>query len=174
MLQWHHVKQCESTQDLARELWETHTSLAPLAVTAEVQWKGRGRFGREWISQKGNLHLSLALVLQSYEKNLSIRVAYLLQEVLQDLGLFSEIQGINDLVMPQGKIVGILIENFVRKQHPYPLTIIGIGLNCIPLMRQPFDRSTTSLSEYGINQMPQELAGKIVSRLLENLEIFTG
>ncbi|MHB8928887.1 MAG: hypothetical protein ACYC9Q_14805 [Bacillota bacterium] len=57
---WHHVREADSTNALARELPEAG---APdgLVVVAETQRGGRGRLGRAWSSPRGGIWFSLLL-----------------------------------------------------------------------------------------------------------------
>ena len=51
-------KKVKSTNDIAFKLIKKNFS-EPTLVTSENQTKGRGRVGKKWISQNGNLFISL-------------------------------------------------------------------------------------------------------------------
>ena len=66
------VTECGSTMDVAAQMFATASSagggahcVAPFAVRAVAQTKGRGSNGRAWVSQLGNLHLTIILPLPS-------------------------------------------------------------------------------------------------------------
>jgi BirA family transcriptional regulator, biotin operon repressor / biotin---[acetyl-CoA-carboxylase] ligase len=54
------IEECASTNDLARELAEAGFPHGTW-VAAKEQGRGRGRLGREWVGERGNLFLSVVL-----------------------------------------------------------------------------------------------------------------
>ena len=53
-------KVVKSTNDIAIKLIKKNI-IEPTLITAEKQTSGRGRIGKKWISQKGNLFLTIFL-----------------------------------------------------------------------------------------------------------------
>ena len=51
-------KKVKSTNDIALRLIKKNNTY-PMLVTSKEQTNGRGRMGKKWISQKGNLFISL-------------------------------------------------------------------------------------------------------------------
>ena len=51
-------KKVKSTNDIALKLLKKNNS-SPMLITSEQQTNGRGRVGKKWVSQKGNLFISL-------------------------------------------------------------------------------------------------------------------
>ena len=51
-------KKVKSTNDIALKLIKKNIS-EPTLITSEKQTNGRGRVGKKWISNKGNLFMSL-------------------------------------------------------------------------------------------------------------------
>ena len=56
-------KKVKSTNDIALKLIKKNIT-GPTIVTTERQTKGRGRVGKKWISQKGNLFISIFFSVQ--------------------------------------------------------------------------------------------------------------
>jgi BirA family biotin operon repressor/biotin-[acetyl-CoA-carboxylase] ligase len=54
------IEECESTNNLARELAEGGFPHGTW-VAAKEQSGGRGRLGRQWVGERGNLFLSVVL-----------------------------------------------------------------------------------------------------------------
>ena len=102
-------------------------------VIAETQTKGRGQYGRKWISSKGNLFVSFFNELN--KKNLSIntitKINCLLVKKL--LSIFTRKKIIfkkpNDLLIDKKKISGILQEIVFFNKKKFLIT--GIGINII-------------------------------------------
>ena len=123
-------KKVKSTNDTALKLIKNSSSEATL-VTSENQTKGRGRVGKKWISQNGNLFISLFFKFDQKKINFNqfaILNAFLLKQVISKI--FSKkikIKWPNDLMINKKKFCGILQE--VVKFDSYDYLIVGIGLN---------------------------------------------
>ena len=123
-------KKVKSTNDIALKLIKKNFS-EPTLVTSENQTKGRGRVGKKWISQNGNLFISLFFKFDQRKINFrqfAILNAFLLKSVISKI--FSKkikIKWPNDLMLNKKKFCGILQE--VVKFDNYDYLIVGIGLN---------------------------------------------
>ncbi len=117
----------------------TNTYLADMArrgapagsiVTARRQTAGRGRAGRSFLSPEGGLYLSLLLrPVGSFEPGLiTARAAVAVCRALDALGVDgSGIKWVNDIILREKKICGILAE---AVQTPQGLAVIvGLGIN---------------------------------------------
>ena len=125
-------KRIKSTNNTAiRIIKETNCNLG--MVIAETQGKGRGQYGRKWISSKGNLFVSFFNELN--RRNLSmgaitkincLLVKKLLSKFTRKKILFKKP---NDLFIDKKKISGILQEVIFVKGKKFLIT--GIGINII-------------------------------------------
>ena len=103
-------------------------------VYAEKQTKGRGRYGRKWISNKGNLFSSIFFPLKkNYPpfNEFSIINPVLLSEVIENFCNKKEIsfKWPNDVYVNGKKICGILQELITLNKKRF--LIIGIGVNIL-------------------------------------------
>ena len=121
-----------STNDEAKKLVENYKIMSGLVIS-DYQKKGRGKFGNNWISMKGNFMGSAFFPVRNYKS-----IDKLQYEVLKILlNLFIKItkknnfkiKKPNDLLIGDKKVCGILIESFVNKNRLF--AIIGIGVNFI-------------------------------------------
>lgn len=116
------------------ELQRREPTAADLSVVfAETQTAGRGRRGRTWLSPPGlNLYVSC---LKRFDgglaglSGLSLAVGVIVLRALTA----ADVQGAglkwpNDVLTPQGKLAGILVELSGEYQGPCA-AVIGIGLN---------------------------------------------
>jgi BirA family biotin operon repressor/biotin-[acetyl-CoA-carboxylase] ligase len=114
----------------------------PVWVTALAQTGGRGRHGRRWISPKGNLYASLALVDPASVER-APELAFVTALALRD-AVIAEAPALapelafkwpNDLLLADKKCAGILIEGEARRNSSGhiegPVVVIGIGVNCV-------------------------------------------
>lgn len=107
----------------------------PLWVTAERQTEGRGRRGRAWVSESGNLYASLILIdpapLEAIGQ-LPLVIAVGLRRALASLpGLepnLVQIKWPNDILIDGAKCVGILIES-ERLPTQRQAVVVGMGIN---------------------------------------------
>lgn len=120
-----------STMDVAHEL-AAQGAPAGTAVLASMQERGRGRAGRNWLSEPDAGLWLTVLERPSDEKALevlSLRIGIVLAEALAPfvdgpIGL----KWPNDLFGPTGKLSGILVEARWREGRP-EWVAIGIGVN---------------------------------------------
>ena len=107
----------------------------PLWITAERQTQGRGREGRSWVSEPGNLHSTLLLTAASLVQHwpqLSFVAALALHDALTEIASPIRhrlaIKWPNDLLLNEAKLGGILIEGESTGHKP---VAVGIGVNCV-------------------------------------------
>ena len=99
-------------------------------ITAEEQTKGRGRSGKNWISQKlGNVYMSFAFNNNLKNSPISLITGVIVNSILAKI---TQSKGFglkwpNDILLKNKKIGGILVENEIQGNKIK--TIIGIGIN---------------------------------------------
>ena len=124
-----HFEEIDSTNTWLKENYRNLEDMT--SVSAQLQTAGRGRRGRSWESEKGNLYLSLLLKDEKYLKHVdavSTVSAYLILKVLEGYGIKNlSIKWPNDIYAKDGKICGILLESVSTDR--LECLIIGIGLN---------------------------------------------
>ena len=108
-------------------------------VISETQVKGRGQYGRKWISSKGNLFVSFFNKLNKSKLKISTITkinCLLVKEVLSKFTkkkiLFKKP---NDLLIDKKKISGILQEVILIKDNKFLITGIGINITKNPIIR---------------------------------------
>ena len=122
--------QVDSTNNVAWELLKEKIKL-PFAVTAEIQTKGKGQRGNEWRSPQGGLYLSLALEVNlSIDKinQITLFTVWGIVNQLRQLAIPVEIKWLNDLILDNYKLGGILTETRTKK-NLINQVVIGIGIN---------------------------------------------
>ena len=124
-------KTVKSTNDVAIRLIKKE-NFKPTLVLSENQIKGRGTMGKKWVSQKGNLFITIFFKINQKKINFrqyTILNAYILKSIIKKLVPKNiTIKWPNDLLYKkQHKICGILQEVVSFKN--YDFLIIGIGLN---------------------------------------------
>jgi BirA family biotin operon repressor/biotin-[acetyl-CoA-carboxylase] ligase len=107
----------------------------PLWVVAARQTAGRGRRGRAWVSQPGNLYASLLLTNPAPAARwpqLSFVAALAVHDAVvaaaPHLAPQLAVKWPNDLLLAGAKFAGILIEG--SRAHEVGVVVIGIGINC--------------------------------------------
>jgi BirA family biotin operon repressor/biotin-[acetyl-CoA-carboxylase] ligase len=106
----------------------------PLWITARAQTAGRGRRGRTWVSEPGNLYASLMLTDPAPPER-AAQLAFVAALAVHDaiasvapaLAPQLTLKWPNDVLLGHAKLAGILIE----AEGTRPLVVaIGIGVNC--------------------------------------------
>lgn len=105
----------------------------PLWITARRQTAGRGRRGRAWVSEPGNLFASLLLTDPApaeHAPELSFVAALALHDAVTMLApaLQPTLKWPNDLLIDGAKFSGILIEG--EGAGASFAAVVGIGVNC--------------------------------------------
>ena len=146
-------------------------------VIAETQVKGRGQYGRKWISLKGNLFVSFFnelnrtnLSMNTITKINCLLVKKLLFKFTRKKILFKKP---NDLLIDKKKISGILQEIIYVKDKKFLIT--GIGINIIKnpnITNYPAtnlqELSKKSISKLDIENKLKQLFEKNLSKLYKN------
>ncbi len=104
-----------------------------VAILAERQTKGRGRFDREWFSpDEKNIYMSLLLrpsiQIRDYPLFSPATAVGLMDGIQAFTGCDVRIKWPNDLMISDKKVGGILLETGSSGAHSPPL-VIGIGMN---------------------------------------------
>jgi BirA family transcriptional regulator, biotin operon repressor / biotin---[acetyl-CoA-carboxylase] ligase len=137
----------------------TSGEMGPLWIRAEAQSRGRGRSGRSWTSEPGNLYATLLFApgcARSEVHQLSLVTGVAVYDAIYAIA-GGTIAGLrlkwpNDVLIGSAKAVGILAESTVG-QGGELLAVVGVGIN---LAHAPADagRGTTCLAEHGISADP--------------------
>jgi len=124
-------------------------------LAVELQTAGRGRIGRTWHSGLGNA-LTFSLLWRfdcglNALSGLSLAVGVAILRALQRFGADSlRLKWPNDILTPQGKLGGVLIEAQGDMLGPSAV-VIGLGLNCtLPAsIEQRIGQPASALNEVG-------------------------
>ena len=123
-------KKVRSTNDIALKLIKKNI-LEPTLITTDNQTNGRGRVGKKWVSNKGNLFFSLFFKFDQKKIDFgqfAILNALVLKYVIsKTISQKIKIKWPNDLLFNKKKFCGILQE--VIKFNNLDYLIVGIGLN---------------------------------------------
>jgi BirA family biotin operon repressor/biotin-[acetyl-CoA-carboxylase] ligase len=133
----------------------------PLWVLADRQTAGRGRSGRTWVSEPGNLHASLLIetgcpVAKAGQLSLVAGVAAV--DALRGAGV--SVPGLrlkwpNDVLIGRAKAGGILVESSARTPHEGRIAVIGVGLN-LAAAPPGLEPAATNLAAHGLALSPRE------------------
>ena len=164
-------KKINSTNDIAVK--KIRKGFRRGLVFAMEQTKGRGQYGKKWISLKGNLFLSVFIELN---KQISLKkITYLNCQIIKKIlsKLFKiklSIKLPNDLLINKKKVCGILQETITNNDKNF--IIIGIGIN---LIKNPIIKNyptTNLLEETGIKITMFKLLNVIKKGFEKNLKNF--
>jgi BirA family biotin operon repressor/biotin-[acetyl-CoA-carboxylase] ligase len=153
--------QIDSTNEEAKRLVKEGVC-SDFVIWAKSQTGGRGRSGRNWVSNPGNLYLSILLFEKDhikYNAELSFVVAVAIGEMLYKILPKDKIINYkwpNDVLINDKKISGILLESLLIKNSLNPShLIIGVGINVesTPLLKNQANYLATSLFEESIEDV---------------------
>jgi len=166
-IEGHYFDSLESTSAFLNSL--PSSNITQLCVTRE-QTKGKGQYGREWLSQKdGSILLSIRQTF-SIDINLSGLSLVVALAIIKALEKECKVDGFkikwpNDIYFREAKLAGILLENNI--QEGFQSVIIGVGLNYSLDQKMSCDIPWIDLSKIG-SKLPdiQELTASIINNIL--------
>lgn len=178
---WFNVEVVDEVNSTNAYLSQKAAKGAPHAscVIAHIQTKGRGRRGREWVSQLG-ASLTFSLLWRfdcgtAGLSGLSLTVGVALIRALKILGIEqAKLKWPNDVLVADKKLAGILIDLQGGIDGP-SAAVIGIGINCqLPdAILNNIDQPATDIqreSDHPINQ--NQLLGLVLQQLAAVLSQF--
>ncbi|MDB5427903.1 MAG: biotin protein ligase, partial [Phenylobacterium sp.] len=133
----------------------------PVWITAAVQTAGRGRRGRAWSTERGNLAATLLMVTDAPPVE-AAQVSFVAALAAADLADTCLGEGVarlkwpNDVLVHGRKAVGILVESGARPDGRLWLAV-GIGVN-LAHAPQNVERPATAFAEHMAGQPPEPLA----------------
>ena len=140
-------KKVKSTNQTAIRLIKSSKNEFGLIISV-TQSKGKGQYGRKWISYKGNIFVSFFYKLENINlslNSLTKKNCLLIKEVISKYYKKKiTFKSPNDLLINKKKICGILQEKIEKSKKEY--LVVGIGIN---LIKSPkiLNYPTTSLLE---------------------------
>ncbi|MFQ6071492.1 MAG: biotin--[acetyl-CoA-carboxylase] ligase [Methanosarcinales archaeon] len=165
----YHFAEVDSTNDMAKKLADKCED--GTVVIADVQKRGKGRFGREWISPSGGIYLSIFLKPRMDPSNaprLTLTFGLAVAKTIRKLGLDAKIKWPNDILINGKKVSGILTEADVNNNINYIIAGIGIDANVdIDTFPIELQDSATSLNrelKKPVNRV------ELIRELLEEIE----
>ena len=149
----------------------------PLWIVARRQTQGRGRSGRQWTSDEGNLHASLLQRLAcppAVVHQLSLVAGVAVIDAIGAAAGDRKLPGLrlkwpNDILIGDAKCAGILSESQMDNGTSEVIAVIGVGID---LVSHPngLQRATTHLAAHGVKATPEEMLGL----LAQNMERWLG
>lgn len=150
-----------------------------LWITARRQTGGRGRRGRTWISEPGNLYASLLLIDPAPKTalaSLPLVVALALHRAISAEMPFAgdrvRIKWPNDVLVDRAKVSGILIEAEMLADGQNAV-VIGCGVNVAHKPDNPL-YPAISLTEAGASTSAEALFARLMVELAHALDVWQG
>lgn len=149
-----------------------------LCVIAEEQTAGRGRHGRTWISEKGSgLYFSIVLrpkLAPRYLPLITLMAGVAVHDALEEFGVRPDIKWVNDLLVGEKKIGGILAETVETASDLAVVVGIGINLTSRNFRAETTQTATSIENETGKVVAADELAESITAFLSYFYETLNG
>ena len=161
-------KKVKSTNDTALRIIKK-TNIKNGMIIADSQYKGRGQYGKKWVSYKGNLFVSFFYCLQNIDLSIKqlTKLNCLLVKKLISIYYKKKItyKKPNDLLIKKKKISGILQETVNKLGVKY--LIVGIGVN---LIKSPDIKGypTTNLNNLTNKRLSKKNLEKNLKIIFEN------
>lgn len=147
-----------STQTYAHDMISDGRGADHIAILADAQSAGRGRYQRTWVSHHGNLYVSFIYACEERDARLAYSVGVAIAETLIAFGVNPTIKWPNDILIDGKKISGTLIEYSGR------FVIVGIGINIKTNPTVNASYKTTKLDNY-VSVTRDELLNKLMRNL---------
>ena len=160
------LKTVDSTNDKAIKLIKKG-NVKPTIITALKQIKGRGQYGKKWISLKGNLYMSIFFELKRKKtiKFLTNQNCQIVKKILLKFVNKIKIKYPNDLLIKKEKICGILQEIITYNNKKYIIIGIGVNINKSP---EIINYPTTHLAKHSSKRVNKLLIYNAIKKSYEN------
>ena len=134
----------------------------PLWIVADVQSQGRGRLGRHWVSEPGNLYATFLFTLQG-SVMVASQIGFVAALAIRDTAASVlpqaagpiRIKWPNDVQLADAKFAGILPETIVQSGDGRITVALGMGLN-IAHAPDGTPYPVTALARHGGTITPRE------------------
>ena len=148
-----------STQTYAHDMIADGRGADHIAILADAQSAGRGRYKRTWVSHHGNLYVSFIYKCEERDARLAYSVGVAIAETLIAFGIMPTIKWPNDILIDGKKVSGTLIEYSGR------FVIVGIGINIKSNPTVNATYKTTKLDNYA-----SVTRDELLNKLMRNLD----
>ena len=149
-------KKVSSTNDIA--IIKIKQGYKAGIIISETQTRGRGQYGKKWISNKGNLFLSFFFIINK-KKHISRLMISTLSMIKKILSTYIKskiiIKKPNDITVDKKKICGILNETLFYNNLKF--VVVGIGINIA---------NSPNLRDYPTNNL-----NKITNRKISKIKL---
>ena len=167
----------DSTNEQAKLYAKSNDINEPILFIAEEQTNGRGRYSRKFYSKKGaGVYLSLLFkpdfTTISTASVIALSAISMIKAINKQIKADVKIKWVNDLILGERKLGGILIEGAINPQSQrYDYLIAGIGVNLYATQRnEEIDNIATSLEEQCGKKIDKEILVKsFVKHFLDGL-----
>ena len=159
-------KKVSSTNDIAMK--KIRQGYKSGIIISDKQTRGRGQHGKKWISNKGNLFLSIFFIINKkiQTSRLVISNLRIIKKILSNyIKSKIKIKRPNDITVNKKKICGILNETLFYNDLKF--LVIGIGINIVssPNIR---DYPTTNLNEVTNRRVSKT---KLLNKIIKAFDI---
>ncbi|RLF61412.1 MAG: biotin--[acetyl-CoA-carboxylase] ligase [Thermoplasmata archaeon] len=166
-------KEVESTNDVAKELAMEGASEGT-TVIAEKQTKGRGRYGKQWISPEGGVYLSIVLrpkIDPEESPKITFIAGVAVAKAIRELyNIDAKIKWPNDVLIREKKVCGILTE--IKVTDLVNFVILGIGINANVKVEE-FPREIREGATSLMKEVGKEIdIDKLIDKVLKNIEFY--
>jgi BirA family biotin operon repressor/biotin-[acetyl-CoA-carboxylase] ligase len=162
---------CESigsTNDRAYELAESGEPEGTLVI-AETQTRGKGRMGREWVSPKGGIYISVVLRPDAETDEIPaitlIAATAIIRVIKKICGVDAKMKWPNDILVSGKKVCGILTE-IKAQPDMVDFLILGIGIN----VNTPSENLPPEATSLKVELSRQADRAEFVRHMLKELE----
>ena len=169
----HHLAVTPSTNDWLKERARAGVP-AWTVVVADEQTAGRGRHGRRWHSQPGDLMMSVLVrppAAAPWLTLLPLAAGLSVAEAADSFGLSPALKWPNDVVVaqprPEGeyrKLAGVLVEGVT--EGVTSAAVVGVGVNVVPVEVPDIGGQATALRTHARVEVERDtLAAAVLARL---------
>ena len=165
-----HFEAIDSTNAEAHRLAK-EGERGPLWIVGDLQSQGRGRLGRHWVSEPGNLYATFLFTLQG-SALVASQIGFVAALAIRDTAIAVlprgqgpvKIKWPNDVQLVGAKFAGILPETVAQSADGGITVALGMGLN-IAHAPEGTLYPVTALARHGARVTPRECLDKLDSSL---------
>lgn len=138
-------------------------------IIALSQTAGRGRYDRKFYSNKGGIYMSILLRPKAliYPALLTAATAVAVSDAIEDIsGKTTQIKWVNDILINNKKVCGILCEGGFRGNNGF--IVVGIGINAYPTANG-FNDEIRDIAGTVFDNYSPALCEQLTAKVIDNL-----
>ena len=164
------ISTVDSTNDYLKRMAFNGAKNGTIVISKE-QTKGKGSKGRSFVSLNGGIYLSVLIRpdFQNFDATIITSLtAVAVSDAIEEIcGKKTEIKWVNDVLLQNKKVCGILCESAFANDNKPEFVVVGIGIN-FSKPKEDFPAEIKDIATYIYETEDKEIKEKLTAKVIDN------